>query len=947
MCGPCASLSFAASKGDITLDNNEGNIIVRPGATRLDGTPLDYPAEYDNVTVHLTTTGDITTTGSLNYNKEDFRFTVDKFTSSEPGKGVYIWDDDADFYSDYSLKINNDLNISIIPAPWPAVNKIELERVGIHIANNGGKMYVGGNTNILVDNYKYVENDADVDDTSEEEGTSISPQFGIQIGAVDAYSSLEIGKDLDITMLAGNRSMGIYAHGTDAGLIVRGDTSIKVKNAAFYNYGISNFYDGHKFGFTSRDEAPVLIFDGDLDIETAGGNNSVGINLKDNTHDSKAITVGGHLSIYAHGAKEYADKTIAQIFPNCVSNYGMYMYYIDDSSFNSATITTESEGDGVESIGSYAYWYSNMTFDGDVEYNTSATDKDVEISALARAGSNITFNRGLTAHGAVVLNAVGNTSNKASTIKVNPYALTDADVRLDGNIVAGKTTSAYIFGDQYDTMTDNDATRNVISVNLMNANSYLTGVNEFGNAGSDIDLRFENGASWNMTDSSPVTDLVLANGGQADMTYGNASAASGYRNLTAASLSGEGGLIHMNIDAGKMNSSDRVYVTGTHTGEHYIFLNNVNPSSLTDGAEGTVLVSVGKEEGTFSAPQSTEGKLYWYRYELGSKESAEQNYDTDWYLKQIIKENPADKPTTTIEAGLSASALGYHTWRTEMDSLMQRMGDLRQEDEPDNGAWFRVKGGKINRDGAFGFENEYVMYQLGYDDVLKRTDKYTSYIGVAFSYTDGEGSYYRGDGENEGKEFGLYYTKMHDNGHYLDVAVKAGRWDNDFDATDRSGNRISGDYDNNSFAFSAEYGRKIGMGAKGWYIEPQAQLSWGYFSGADYKMSNGVSVHQSGISSLLGRVGFNIGRDINKYSNIYLKANLYHEFCGDYTVSMDDGAGNSYQRSDAFDDTWFEYGVGAAFKWGEDARFYIDAERSAGSDFEKEWTVNAGFAWTF
>ena len=122
MCGPCASLSFAASKGDITLDNNEGNIIVRPGATRLDGTPLDYPAEYDNVTVHLTTTGDITTTGSLNYNKEDFRFTVDKFTSSEPGKGVYIWDDDADFYSDYSLKINTDLNISIIPAPSPEVN---------------------------------------------------------------------------------------------------------------------------------------------------------------------------------------------------------------------------------------------------------------------------------------------------------------------------------------------------------------------------------------------------------------------------------------------------------------------------------------------------------------------------------------------------------------------------------------------------------------------------------------------------------------------------------------------------------------------------------------------------------------------------------------------------------------------------------------------------------
>ena len=832
--------------------------------------------------------------------------------------------------------------------------KDEQTRRGIYIrGDRGGIVSVGGNTSILIDNYKHAENDYHYPIKNDED-YGLDAQFGIAAESDNdgIYSKIAIGGGLDITMLNGNRSMGIYA--TNSELSVGGDTTITVKDAVYYNYGISNFYDDDGYDFRYSDADPKLTFEGDLNITTVGGNNSVGINLKDDKYNSNGedtITVKGHLNINASGAKEYEWKKSDQKFPNSVSNYGMFMYSIAGASFNSATITTDAVGDRVESIGSYAYWNSNMTFDGDVEYNTSATDKDVEISALARAGSNITFNRGLSANGAVVLNAAGSTSNKASTIKVNPNALTDADVRLDGNIVAGKTTSAYIWGDKYDTMTDNDDTHNVISANLMNANSYLTGVNEFGNAGSEIDLRFENGASWNMTDSSPVTDLVLANGGQADMTYGNTGDKFGsFRTLTTSSLSGEGGVINMNIDAGtNADNSDRVYVTGTHTGEHLISLNNVNSASLTDGANGTVLVSVGDEQGKFSA-LAAEGKLYWNRYELGDKESATDGYNTDWYLKEIIQEETGgsdDKPTTSVEAGLSANALGYHTWRAEMDSLMQRMGDLRQEDEPDNGAWFRAKGGKINRDGAFGFENEYVMYQLGYDDVLKRTDKYTSYIGVAFSYTDGEGSYYRGDGENEGKEFGVYYTEMHKNGHYFDVAVKAGRWDNDFDVTDRSGNRISGDYDNNSFAFSAEYGRKIAMGAKGWYVEPQAQLSWGYFSGANYTMSNGVSVRQSGITSLLGRVGFNIGRDINKYSNIYLKANLYHEFCGDYSVSMNDGAGSSYRRSDVFDDTWFEYGIGAAFKWGEDARFYIDAERSAGSDYEKEWTLNAGLAWTF
>ena len=930
-----------ASAEDLVLEDNAGNIYVWPDG----GFP---PLEYDSATISSNATG-WNTGADYNFDKNNYTHNGDS-SANEWGTGVYIMDGGAAAGGTPSLRVNNNLTISIAPEDVPG-QKVEQTRRGIYIrGDKGGIVSVGGDTSILIDNYKHTENDYQ-NPIKDDEDFGLDPQAGIEIEARkdSIHTEIDMEGDLDITMLNGNRSAGIVA--TKALMSVHGDTTIVVKDAAYYNYGITNYCDSKNYAHYTSGGTPTLNF-GNLNITTIGGNNSIGITLKGEDRNDKAITVGGHLTINASGAKAYTEGGSNLTFPNSVSNYGMFIYNIAGSSFNSATITTDAVGDGVESIGTYAYWLSNATFDGDVAYNTSATDKSAEISALARAGSKLTFNRGLSAKGAVVLNAVGfMMPNSGSTIKVNPSAYTDALISLEGNIVAGKTTAAYIWGDGVDTATDNADTHNVISANLMNAASHFTGVNEFGNAGSEIDLRFENGASWNMTDSSPVTDLVLANGGQADMTYGNTGDKFGsFRTLTASSLSGEGGVINMNIDAGtNADNSDRVYVTGTHTGEHLISLNNVNSASLTDGANGTVLVSVGDEQGKFSA-LAAEGKLYWNRYELGDKESATEGYNTDWYLKEIIQEETGgsdDKPTTSVEAGLSANALGYHTWRAEMDSLMQRMGDLRQEDEPDNGAWFRAKGGKINRDGAFGFENEYVMYQLGYDDVLKRTDKYTSYIGVAFSYTDGEGSYYRGDGENEGKEFGVYYTKMHKNGHYFDVAVKAGRWDNDFDVTDRSGNRISGDYDNNSFAFSAEYGRKIAMGAKGWYVEPQAQLSWGYFSGANYTMSNGVSVRQSGITSLLGRVGFNIGRDINKYSNIYLKANLYHEFCGDYSVSMNDGAGNSYRKSDVFDDTWFEYGVGAAFKWGEDARFYIDAERSAGSDYEKEWTLNAGLAWTF
>lgn len=98
---------------------------------------------------------------------------------------------------------------------------------------------------------------------------------------------------------------------------------------------------------------------------------------------------------------------------------------------------------------------------------------------------------------------------------------------------------------------------------------------------------------------------------------------------------------------------------------------------------------------------------------------------------------------------------------------------------------------------------------------------------------------------------------------------------------------------------------------------------------------------------MLGRIGFNIGRDIDENTNIYLKANLLHEFCGDYDIDMIDSAGNRRTESDTFNDTWFEYGIGAAIKTGKNNHLYFDFEKTAGGDFEKDWAWNAGMRWTF
>ena len=93
--------------------------------------------------------------------------------------------------------------------------------------------------------------------------------------------------------------------------------------------------------------------------------------------------------------------------------------------------------------------------------------------------------------------------------------------------------------------------------------------------------------------------------------------------------------------------------------------------------------------------------------------------------------------------------------------------------------------------------------------------------------------------------------------------------------------------------------------------------------------------------------GLNIGKDINEKTNIYLKANLMHEFGGGYNASMVDASGTKARLDRNFDDTWFEYGLGAAVQTGKNNYFYVDVERSAGSDYKKDWQWNIGARWEF
>lgn len=472
-----------------------------------------------------------------------------------------------------------------------------------------------------------------------------------------------------------------------------------------------------------------------------------------------------------------------------------------------------------------------------------------------------------------------------------------------------------------------------------NDGSFIEGwVNTASNAETNISL--EDASYWKVTGDSNLTHLHNDNS-IVDMTNdGNT-----FSTLTVEHLSGNNGVIKMDIDASQNTvNSDKLYITDSLTGTQYIDLYEVN-SYTPVGAEGvgTVLATVNNNNGTLVAKDG-EGTLYWKRYELDHQDTADLSgdYTKDWYLKQVLD---IEGPTTSTDTILSANALNYHTWRTENDKLMQRMGELRHNGDAEQGAWFRVKGTKIGREGKFNFENKYTTYELGYDRLTKQTEKMKRYQGVALSYTDGTSSYNRGTGDNSSKSINFYTTQMGSKGHYLDVVFKVSNMDNDFSVYDTNSNKITGDANNTGVSLSAEYGRKNDL-KHGWYIEPQAQFTLGYLGGDNYFTSNGIEVSQSGIKSAVGRIGFNIGKEVGSRGIVYAKANLLHEFGGGYDVTMSDSSGQ-LKTSDTFNDTWFEYGVGAAVATGKNSHIYLDVERSAGSDFTKDWQWNVGARWTF
>lgn len=362
-----------------------------------------------------------------------------------------------------------------------------------------------------------------------------------------------------------------------------------------------------------------------------------------------------------------------------------------------------------------------------------------------------------------------------------------------------------------------------------------------------------------------------------------------------------------------------------------LFENNGEPGSTTKAAEDAVNNIMLLDENTMDYEAVTDSSL---------KEP------TNFKLVARKGEELSDAGKTM----LNMSRANYSN-AIYMDRLNKRLGEARYiNSEEDEGMWVRIRHDRIGKDDAYRSQN--TMYELGYDQ-KQECDNGERRVGFAIDYMHGDTGYNDIAGKGEIDRYGLwlYDTWMGDKGHYADYVAKWGHLDNEFEIyAPTTGEKINGDYSNNVFSVSAEYGRKKDIG-NDWYFEPQVQAQLARVTGADYTTSQGTKVSVDGINSLIGRAGFRLGKDFGeeKQSTVYIKADVLHEFLGDQDIKAMDATTNGNWSKISYENegTWYDVGFGFATQMSKNSYAFMDFEKSFGNDNDETYQINVGMQWSF
>ena len=452
-------------------------------------------------------------------------------------------------------------------------------------------------------------------------------------------------------------------------------------------------------------------------------------------------------------------------------------------------------------------------------------------------------------------------------------------------------------------------------------------------------VTLSDGAHWEMTSDSFANTLQLTDGGYVtvneEVKKFNASEVvleNGVINLQGSSdqkikintLSGTGDVnVKATTEDGKSLTTPKLTAAGGAETKLNVNVTGLNADDIVDPEaamksldEGLTLTGVEKVQNI--AEGDVNGAI-------------SQIIDAEGKAQAVtISEN------TKLDAFGSVAALNAVAWRHELNSVSKRMGELR--DAPEGvGAWARLYGSEMEY-GDQNIESQNTTIQIGSD---YKIGQWT--VGATVGYTDGESDYDRGSSDNEAWNFGVYGTWFAENGQYVDLIAKYSRLSQDFKL-----DTMKGDYDNNAFVISAEYGWHLPVMEIG-FIEPQVELTYGRIMGEDFTTSNGVEIEQDDFDSFIGRLGVRAGiKCPGDWGTVYARASVVHDFDGEF-----DATARSLKTSataDIYEDlggTWGEFGIGANINFTKNTYMYVDAEITSGGEVDENYRWNIGVRHNF
>ncbi len=424
-----------------------------------------------------------------------------------------------------------------------------------------------------------------------------------------------------------------------------------------------------------------------------------------------------------------------------------------------------------------------------------------------------------------------------------------------------------------------------------------------------------------------------------DNTYINFHNDNGFFTGSFNNLKGNNVDIYLNTDI-QGERGDRILIKENVFGSYKIHISNKG-SSATTGRERLTIVEATNNQATWTLFNKVEVGAYEYNI----RPTQENANNIELYSLN------GGQTTTTAEAATSFLNIAYLTTYIENQTLLQRLGDLRNSEVvgvKNDGLWIKGFGGKLSSfsgNTVKGFDMTYTGTQLGIDKNIE-SDYGRFVVGVMAGLTRTNPNYREGNGTGKNYTAGLYATYLDDNGIYVDNVIKYNSMHNQFSVKDTAGSAVKGTGKTQGIMLSTEIGKRFWLNEhkQGFYLEPQTQLSYGYQNGDTVHANNGLKVGLSHYNSTLVRVSGIVGYQVQGENpvNVYLKTGGMREMSGGASYRFNHGE----KKGHSFRSNWFDNGIGANVTINKQHNIYAEADYSTGNQFDNAM-LNLGYRYSF